>query len=373
MKVAYIITRSDVIGGAQVHVRDLAVELTSIGHEPVVITGNSGPLTEQLSQHGIRYKLAPALGRAINPLRDYVAYRQVLTHLQYLQPEIVSTHSSKAGVIGRLAAHKLKIPVAFTAHGWSFTDGISAPKQYIYKAIERLAAYYSDEIITVSKYDLRIALEGRIAPSTKLTAIHNGMPPIPDSLMASPEVEPPRIIMVARFDQQKNQAALLKALAQLISVPWSLEFVGSGPTLNTLRAKATRLGLTNRIQFSGAQEDIPQRLANAQIFALTTNWEGFPRSILEAMRAGLPVIATDVGGITESVIDGTTGFVVPHGDHLTLTKQLKELLVNPAKRRHLGARGRLLFQENFRFSHMFNNTLEVYEKLLIEHSAEGVK
>ena len=142
--------------------------------------------------------------------------------------------------------------------------------------------------------------------------------------------------MVARFGAQKDHPTLLRALAGLRDLPWQLDLVGEGPLLSQTRTLAASLGLEDRVHFLGQRMDVDRILANAQVGLLITNWEGFPLSILEAMRANLPVVASGVGGVSESVTDGVTGFVVPQGDVEVLRDRLRRLLSDPALRASLG-------------------------------------
>ena len=122
------------------------------------------------------------------------------------------------------------------------------------------------------------------------------------------------LTMVARFEPQKDHPSLLKALARLRNHAWRLELIGEGPLLERTRDLARSLGIADRVEFLGQRSDVAERLATSQVYVLSSNWEGFPRSILEAMRAGLPVVASDVAGVSEAVVDGVTGYVVPRGE-----------------------------------------------------------
>ncbi|HEV8178524.1 MAG TPA: glycosyltransferase, partial [Gemmatimonadales bacterium] len=190
--------------------------------------------------------------------------------------------------------------------------------------------------------------------------VHNGMPDIPADQLAAPDRSPPRLIMVARFEPQKDQTSLLEALAGLTDLGWSLDLVGDGPLLPAARAQVERLGLVERVRFLGPRRDVARLLAGSQIFVLTTRWEGLPRSILEAMRAGLPVVASDVGGVHECVSDGTTGFVTPRGGVDAVRDRLRLLLGDPALRRTMGERSRQTYERSFRLEHTVAHTLGVY-------------
>jgi glycosyltransferase involved in cell wall biosynthesis len=364
VKIAYIVTRADPIGGAQVHVRDLASALLKHGHQPIVVTSGSGAYTEGLLAAGVQTITLGTLRVAINPFRDLRALREVRALLKTLRPDLVSTHSSKAGILGRLAARTLGIPVVFTAHGWAFTPGIPSRQAFLYSWIERLAAPLASKIITVSEFDRQLALTRGVVSADKVVTIHNGMPDIGPELRADPSRSPPRLAMIARFEPQKDHPTLFHALAGLRQEPWRLDLIGDGPLLPEAKELGRRLGLAERIQFWGQRMDVAARLAEAQVALLISNWEGFPRSILEAMRAGLPVISSAVGGTAESVQDGETGFTIRRGDVESLRQRVKQLLGDPDLRARMGRSGRKRYEQHFTLSHTVEKTLAVYREIV---------
>jgi glycosyltransferase involved in cell wall biosynthesis len=285
-----------------------------------------------------------------------------------LKPDLVSAHSSKAGVLGRMAARSLGIPVIFTAHGWAFTPGIPNHQAALYTWIERLAAPLASKVITVSEFDRRLALARGVAPSRKLVTIHNGMPDVDPTLRADPSRNPVRFAMVARFEPQKDHTTLLQAFAGLQQEGWTLDLIGDGPLQAGAEELSQRLGLAGRVRFWGQRMDVDLRLADAQVALLISNWEGFPRSILEAMRAGLPVIATAVGGVVESVRNGETGFTVSRGDVAGLRQRLAQLLRDPDLRARLGRNARQLYEERFTLEKTLDKTLAVYREVIEAHS-----
>lgn len=365
-RIAFVVTRSDLVGGAHVHVRDFATELHRRGVDVRVYAGGRGAFAEELAERGIAYEPLRYLVHPIRPWSDMKAYAEIRNALVRFEPQLVSTHSSKAGWLGRLAARSLGIPTLFTAHGWAFTEGVPWVQRRIYALAERMAALFTDRIITVSEYDRRIAESEGVARGDKLLAVHNGMPDIDSSEHAEPGRSSPKIVMVARFAQQKDHGLLLRALARNVDCPWSLELVGDGPLRGQTESEVARLGLSSRVKFLGTRADVAARLAGAQIFVLTSRWEGLPRSIIEAMRAGLPVIASDVGGVSEAVEDGKTGFVVPLRDEEALARRLRGLIENDGLRTTMGHEARLRYVERFQFSRMFATTFRVYESMLRE-------
>ena len=364
MKVVYIITRMDEYGGAQVHIRDLSLWLKSRGHKPLVFSGWPGKVSDYIEHMEMIYKEVPDLVRPINPVQDYKAFIQIRNHLKRVKPDIVSCHSSKAGLIGRLAAASLRIPVVFTAHGWAFTENVPQPHRTIYKIIEKVAGWFSAHIITVSEFDRDLALKSRVISKKKMTAIHNGMPDMPYTPPVNQDLERNvRLIMVARFGPQKDHATLIKALAQLKDLNWTLDLVGGGDN-SDVGDLVDAHELTDKVHFLGEQEDVASCLSHTDVYCLISHWEGFPRSILEAMRAGLPVVATDVAGVKESVIENETGFCPPHEDVDALAKSLRTLITQPHLIQKMGLAGRKRFEENFTFDKMANKTLDIYEQVL---------
>ena len=269
-----------------------------------------------------------------------------------------------AGWLGRLAGRLLGIPVVFTAHGWTFAEGVSGTGRKVYRLAERLAAPLADRIITVSRHDRDFALAAGVGTPAQIVAVHNGMADLPASCRASPENEPVRLIMVARYEAQKDHRPLIQALASMADRPWFLELVGGGPGEPDVRSLIESHGLSDRVEVHGLRSDVAERLAESQVLVLISHWEGLPRSILEAMRAGLPVVASDVGGVREAVVEGETGYLVPRGDVGVLAERLAALLDDPALRKTMGQAGRDRYHEGFRFERMYQETLGVYGSLL---------
>jgi glycosyltransferase involved in cell wall biosynthesis len=360
LRIAHLLTRSDTIAGGQVHVRDLSLALRAKGHQVTVLLGGNGPFCEDLRRNGIPYRTLSALVQAIDPVHDPLAVLEMRRCFKELKPDLVTTHGSKAGWLGRIAARSLGLPVTFTAHGWAFTPGVAPRRAAFYRLAEMLVAPLATRIITVSEHDRELALRKRVGRADQITTVYYGVPAIADSLHAIPERDPPHIVMVARFDVQKDHQTLFQALADLLALEWTLELVGDGPNEARMRAMAQDLGIADRVQFSGLRGDVAERLARAQVFALISNYEGFPISILEGMRAGLPVIASNVGGSSESVQDGLTGLIVPPRDVAATKAALGRLLSSSALRKEMGAAGRKRFEENFTFDKMVDSTIALY-------------
>jgi len=358
--VLFVITRGDSIGGAQIHVRDMARALQNRGVRVAVAAGTCGALQMELDQSGIPHFLIHGLVRTVNPLSDLLALRSLARVIREFRPDLVSCHTAKAGLVGRLAAFWAGVPAVFTAHGWQFAEGIPLWQKLIVLAAERVLSRMTRRIITVSGYDRNLALRLGLGSSRKIVLVHNGMPwrerpPAPDSAGG-----PVRIVMVARFQEQKDHVCLFAALELLDSQPWVLELIGDGPDLSRWKNWVARRGWSDRVFFDGQRLDVPELLERCSIFVLASRWEGFPRSILEAMRASLPVVVSDVGGCREAVLDGKTGFLVPAGDAKALAGKIEALVLNSQLRRSLGSAGRLRYEEEFTFEAMLTRTMAAW-------------
>lgn len=372
MRIAFIVTRSDTIGGSHIHVRDLAKALTDDGHDVTVMIGGEGPLLHYFRDYGLNIINIPHLQRNISPLNDIRAYFHIKKEIKRLKPDIVSTHSSKAGFLGRMAANKLNIPVLFTAHGWSFTTGKKSVKRLLFKSLEKFVAPKTDRIITVSEYDKKLALQHLSVSPENVVTIHNGMVDNGSDHRADPGRDGiVHIIKIARFDHQKDHMELLKAVHTISGI--QLHFVGNGPLMVQVKEEARTLGIADQITFWGQLESVDDILSKGQIFVLISNWEGFPRSTLEAMRAGLPTVVSNVGGAAEAVQEKKTGYVVNKGDIDTLHTIIDELVRNPAQRRSMGMAARKRFEDLYTFEIMYGKTLNIYHDLLNQHSVKRKK
>ncbi|MBN2511097.1 MAG: glycosyltransferase family 4 protein [Spirochaetales bacterium] len=365
MKILFIITRGDLVGGAQIHVRDMSIALRAAGHHPWVLVGSAGDFTRQLAEADIGWELVPNLKRQIHPIHDIIAIGNIRKAIRRHNPDLVSTHTAKAGMVGRIAAVLEKRPVLFTAHGWQFADGIPLSQALPVLWIERFLSPLTRRIITVSEYDYTLALRKKAAPEKRMAVIHNGLPDVRTASRPKEETSghTPRLVMIARFQPQKDHLTLLRALKQIFEPDWELDLVSDGPDLEIIKGEVKSVGLEKKVHFLGQRSDIEEILGGSDIFVLASHWEGFPRSIIEAMRASLPVVCTDVGGCRESVVHGKTGFLVKEKDEQDLAQAIRTLLQDPETARTMGQAGRKRYEEYFTFKIMFYKTLEVYKEV----------
>jgi glycosyltransferase involved in cell wall biosynthesis len=360
VKVLYVITRAE-HGGAQVHIRDLFAMLKS-EVDPVIATGEDGFLCDEAQNAGVRVHRMKHLVRPIRPWTDLRAIAELSAIIRDEKPDLVHTHTSKAGIVGRAAAAITGTPRVFTAHTWSFVEGDSRIQSRLATLAERFAAKLGGPMIMVSQANRKLALMRRIGHPKQLITVWNGMPDSPHRAQHGPK-EIPHIVMVARFAAQKDHATLLRALAG-IDLPWALTFAGDGPLRAETQALAAQLGIADRVAFPGATDRVGELLARSDIFVLSTFFEGLPISILEGMRAGLPIITTNVGGSAEAVTEGVNGYLVDIGDIGEMRKRLVSLLEDPGLRLRFGAASRARFEQDFRLEKTAASTLAVYRTAL---------
>jgi glycosyltransferase involved in cell wall biosynthesis len=366
MKIAYISARGDAFGGASLHVCDMALRLMNDGHSVRVFVGGTPDMEvpKRLAARNLDFECIPHMGRAISIKNDTMALRSLRRNIKAFSPDLVSMHASKAGALGRLACVGMGVPLLYTPHCWSFVEGF--PKAGLYLWIERLLAPLATRIITVCEQERHFGLQCGVGAAAKTVCIHNGVVDFGcDAIETTSQVPSivPRILMVGRFEEQKDQELLLQALADNYDLDWCLTLVGDGPSRTHCEDLARNLNIDSRVTFAGYSDRVEEQLSRSDIFALITHWEGFPRSILEAMRAGLPVIVSDVGGCSESVSDGKTGRVVRHGERKELAGALRQLITNSELRRNMGARALEQYRNGFTFEIMYQKYVELYRSI----------
>jgi glycosyltransferase involved in cell wall biosynthesis len=327
-----------------------------------VATGEEGFLTQACRQSGIPVHVVPSLEREIKPLPDMKALYALRALMRAVEPDLVHAHTFKAGFLGRFVAKRLRIPAIYTVHMWPFGRAVPLSWRVVAPVCERMAAGWCDKIISVSAVGTRDAAEFGIGDREQVVSILNGI--LDHPARASLDRDQGLICtMVARFTDFKDHGVLLRAFAR---VPGEarLKLVGDGDTLDAARSLAEDLGIRERVEFKGSRADVPEILAETDVFVLASKTETLPISILEAMRAGLPVIASDVGGVSEEVIDEETGLLVEPGSVDDLAGALQRLLADKQLRISMGKSGRRRFERVFQADKMLEKTGSIYRQVL---------
>jgi glycosyltransferase involved in cell wall biosynthesis len=354
-------------GGAQTFAAHLASGLCGSWDVTVAAHGPRGALADACLAAGVPFRHLVHLRRDPTPRDDGAAFAELRELARELRPDVVQLNSSKAGALGRVALAGLPARVAFTAHGWAFSGRGGATGAAV-AAVERTLSPLADAIVCVSRYDHDLALSRRVASARRLHVIHNGVD-VPPGAPRGPLPQRPLAVCTARLAEPKNVSTLLRALALPPAAAWRLRVLGDGPRRAQLERLRDGLGLAGRVELLGERRDVPTHLAAADAFVLPTRWEGFPYSVLEAMAAGLPVVASRVGGVPEQVLDGRTGTLVEPGDADGLADALGRLAADGPRARALGAAGRDLARRRFGLRRM----LDRYDALLGSLAARGAR
>lgn len=310
MKILYLITRATT-GGAQHHVEQL-VRHFGEKHDVLFCYGAEGPVSERLRSSGYPCRLVPRLVHNISPLDDLKAISELGNIIAEFEPDMIHAHSSKAGLVGRVAGARARIPTIYTVHGALIGDQRRNWKFALAGMVERIIGRIRGTTIYVSKNDRSIFRARGIRPRGREVVIHNGIPIVDEPIVAKNKEDSPQsltVLMIARFTEQKNQKLLIEAVAQS-NVAIQLRFAGHGPFLDECKAYAEELGMTGRCRFLGNITNVVEELDNADLFALISWREGLPIGLLEAMQRGVPPVVSNVGGNVEVVENGANGFLV---------------------------------------------------------------
>jgi len=341
-------------------------------------TGAEGSLHEECRQRGVKVSIEPSLVRRVSPWHDAIALFRLAAFMRRGRFDLVHTHSSKAGILGRIAARMAGVPiVVHTAHGWGFTPAQSPPVHALYVWLERYCAGLCQTLIVVSTSNREEGLRRGIARPEQYRLIRSGIEIETyrdatrprDAVRAELGVPPSAFVItsVGRLGPQKAPLDLLQAFAPVARerTEARLVLVGDGPQRADVEAATKRLGLERQVHLVGLRRDVPDLLHASDVFALASRWEGLPRVFPQAMAAGLPIVATRVDGATDAVVPGESGWLVEPGDTQTLGARLAELARDPAQARRMGECGRARVEE-FSARRMVDQLAALYDELATE-------
>jgi glycosyltransferase involved in cell wall biosynthesis len=386
MNVVHFITRL-IIGGAQENTlltvedqhRDYGDRVTLISGPGL---GPEGSLEDRAKRGGFDFRVLPELHRAIRPWQDWKAYRALVAMLREIKPDIVHTHSSKAGILGRAAAAMLGIPAVHTIHGASFHFGQHPLTYEVYRLAEKWAAHRCDKIISVANAMTDQYVAAGIAPRDKFVTIYSGM-------NVEPFLSPPRsrtvvrtelglsptdlvVGKIARLFPLKGHEFVIAAARSVVARHPEVKFlfVGDGILRDQFQRAITELGLKKNFVFAGlvAPEQVPELIHAMDVVVHTSLWEGLARVLPQALIAGKPVVSYDVDGAREVVLSGVTGYLLPPQSVDELSEAINILLDDSNLRASLGNAGRARFTDIFRHETMTRRIREVYADILAHRS-----
>lgn len=380
IKVAHIITRLE-LGGAQQNTLYCCEHHDRKKYDVLLISGIGGFLDEKARKiPDCKTYFLPELKHPIRPFSDMKALGHLTQILRDEKVDLVHTHSSKAGILGRLAAKRADVPcVIHTVHGWGFHPGQFFLTQWLYQVLERWAARFTDVLITVSDENKQTGLAAGIGRPDQYRVIHSGIDPkqyrlsFLDTRRARAKLRTkglPCVLVLSNFKQQKSPLDVIEVADSLRSkVPYVLFlWAGDGPLFGKVESEIKKRGLERHFVLLGWREDIAELLAACDALLLTSLHEGLPRVVLQAMAAEKPVVATAVSGTPEAVKDGVTGFLHAPHDTAAMAESLSAILSDPRLGRKMGKAGRQILQGSFLIDEMLRQIERTYEKALVKPS-----
>lgn len=383
MRIVHIITRM-IVGGAQENTRFNCLDLVrDYGDDVTLITGPSlgaeGSLLDKYQDPDLKTILVPELIRSIRPWTDLRAARILQKHLTQLRPDVVHTHSAKAGILGRSVAWKLKIPcVVHTVHGAPFHPYQAWPVRKLYQICERWAARRCHRLISVADAMTDLLVEAKIAERSKFVTIYSGMDIEPFlnadqnrlQLRKDLGIRPEDIVVgkIARLFHLKGHQYLLACAQRVVQADPRIRFllVGDGILRESLEKEIASMGLKNHFIFTGLvpPHEIPELIGAMDMLMHVSLREGLARALPQALLAGKPVISYDIDGAKEVVIEDQTGILLPPKSIQPLGDAILKLANDADLRTRLGLQGRLLCQERFGHQSMTKQIRRLYQQIL---------
>jgi glycosyltransferase involved in cell wall biosynthesis len=382
IKILHLITRL-VVGGSQDNTL-----LTIARHDRTrcivhLASNPEGVWFDRALQAADTFHPLPHLINPIHPSKDLKTLIHLVRLLRQERFDIVHTHSSKAGILGRLAARIAGVPaIVHTIHGFPFHDFMPAWKRQLYINLERSIRPCTDFFIPVCELNRQEAFNLGLLSLDNSQTVYSGIDFAKLDRPANPQqtrqqLEIPdgwhTIVMVGRLDEQKAPYYLIDALSRVLNYyPHTLLlFVGEGELQAQLQHQANQLGIEKLVRFLGSREDVPEILKVADIFALSSLWEGLGRAMTEAMLLGKPVVVPNIYGIPETVHQNQTGLLFPAGDVEQLADHLIYLLQYPLERDRLGQNAQALTRKLFDADLMVRNIEQIYENILSQKLTEN--
>lgn len=365
-KVLFLITKSN-WGGAQRYVYDIATSLDADRYEPVVVLGGAGELIEKLSAANVRVIPLESLQRDMSITKELQFMSELWRLLHQERPDILHVNSSKAGGVGCFLGRLAGIPrVIFTAHGWAFNEDRSGIQRFVIAYLHWLTVFLSHQTIAVSA-ELKNQLRGPFL-SRRWAVIHNGRHAIPflnrDDARAHLALPDDAFVTgsIGELHPTKQHDVMIRAVAKLVTAGHGVHHViiGTGELHAQLQSLIEELHLEPYITLAGAIDEAARYLPAFDVYVQPSRSEALGYTVVEAAQAGLPIIASNVGGLPEIITHEVDGLLVPSGDVTALADAVTTLLHSPTLRDTYAAAAQET-SARFSFDHMLTQTLAVYE------------
>jgi glycosyltransferase involved in cell wall biosynthesis len=359
-----------VVGGVPAYVASLAEGLAEAGWDISAAAPSATPVLDRLGRVS-RNVVALDTPRMPSPVHDLRVLRELAALCRDTRVDVIHAHSSKAGAIATVVGRLTGIPTVYTPHAWSFQRELSPRAERAYVAVERMLARWHAHVIVVANAERAEAEQRRIVAPERLELVNTGLRDraLPSREAARHELHVATdafvIGWVGRNGPQKRPEHL-PILARELACEATIVALGYGIPESEHGRELARFGGTVLAAVN------PETVyAASDVLALTSRWEASPLVVLEAMRAGIPVVAYDIGGVRELLEDGETGYMVPTGDAEALSSRLRELARDPELASAMGLAGRARFLERFRFNHMIGGIERAYQQVLDARGAGG--
>jgi glycosyltransferase involved in cell wall biosynthesis len=372
------------VGGPALHVTYLTEGLAAKGYETTLVAGDIARGEESMAfvaeGRGIEVVRLSGLSRELSPLRDVRAALQLARLMRRQRPHVLHTHTAKAGAIGRLAsvlAGGARPPVVVhTFHGHVLAGYFGAFGSAVFRTAETALAHLADALVAVSPQVREDLVRVGVAPARRFAVIRLGInlePRVrssadPSTMLRTIGIEPGRFVVAwfGRMTAVKRTNDLVDVLVALRSsgVDACLLLVGDGTDRESVERRAHDLGVARHCYFVGYQQEVAPWYAAANAVVLTSANEGTPVTIIEALAAARPVVATDVGGVRDVVRDRVDGYLVPAGDTGAIASRLAEIARHPELGRRLGESGRSRVLSRYAVERLVNDVDTLYRSLL---------
>jgi glycosyltransferase involved in cell wall biosynthesis len=388
--ILYLVTQSE-MGGAQKYVLDL-IRAMQTDYRVVVglgEQGNKGWLAERLRDEKTEFHFLPSLKRSIKPYRDFMAVREISQLISQVKPDILHLNSSKASVLGAFAARKLhqrnKLKVIYTAHGWVFAEPLSSRKRKLYYHAEKYTAKLKDRIICISEFDRDIAIKQSVAKEKQIALIPNGLKKVdflprleareyiwqmidPEGALSAEERKEQTLIgSIGNLYPAKGYGYLLNAAKMLVDYGLNIKLaiIGEGKERGELEDWISQLRLDNNVFLLGQLEQASRYLKAFDIYVCSSVKEGLSYTVIEAMQAGLPIVATRVGGNPDLIQNGEEGILIEPASAEELATGVIKILNND-QRGKMGKQACQKALEQYSLDRMIDQTKKLSEVLLSE-------
>ena len=393
LRIVHVIARLNV-GGAALHVLQLAAEQRRRGHHVLVVAGTLAPGEESMEylveELDVPLRRLPALQRELSPAGDARAVRELIAIIHAERPDVLHTHTAKAGGTGRVAALLTRGArpdvVVHTYHGHVLRGYFGRGKETFYRTLERVLAHATDRLIAVSEEVRDDLVSLGVAPHSKfvvipygfdLSARTNGTEADRAHIRADLGADETTFVVgwVGRLTPIKRPLDLVRVLAALVAevTDARLCIVGDGPEREAVEALAASLGVADRLHVAGYRERLGEWYAAFDAFCLTSANEGTPVAAIEALAAGRPVVATRVGGTPAVVEEGLSGYLADEGDVATLAARLAGLAADPAVRARMGADGAARMHELYGEERMVDDIDALYGQVLADSKSRRLR